>query len=85
MNDTPMKLSVWHAGEHHVRLVHSFAEASAIYCEMRDASGEGGSTWRDGRLYRGEEYVARISYNGRVWAPGEWAPGAEPLYCNRGY
>ena len=23
--------------------------------------------------------LARVSYNGRVWAPGPWQPGTEPI------
>jgi len=38
------------------------SEASKIYSELRDASGEGASTWRDGS-WNGH----RISYNGKVW------------------
>jgi len=29
---------------------------------------------------RGGEPVARISYNGKVWPPGGYRPGVEPLY-----
>ena len=31
---------------------------------VRDAGGSG---------------LARVSYNGRVWAPSPWQPGAEPI------
>lgn len=59
-------------------------EASAIYCRERDKSGLGASRWPEREVYddslpTGEDIVARISYNGRVWAPGEWKPGVEPI------
>jgi len=44
------------------------AEASAIYCKLRDDSGEGASTFPDGK-WNGN----RISYNGRVWNADEKA------------
>jgi hypothetical protein len=43
-------------------MVGSLAEASRVYSQLRDASGEGASTWPDGKV---DGY--RISYNGRVW------------------
>jgi hypothetical protein len=27
--------------------------------------------------------VGRISYNGRIWLPGEWRPDDRPLYDNQ--
>lgn len=41
----------------------SAAEASAIYCAKRDASGLGASKFPDGTWGK-----CHISYNGRVWA-----------------
>ena len=57
--------------------VKDFAEASATYCRLRNESGEGGSTFRPGRL--AGNY---ISYNGRVWKgkPRDWTPGTQPVY-----
>lgn len=43
--------------------VATFAEASRIYSQARNESGEGASTFPVGRL-TGGYYV---SYNGRVW------------------
>lgn len=46
-----------------MRIIASNAqEASEIYCEARDTSGEGASTFPEGN-WKGH----RISYNGRVW------------------
>lgn len=61
----------------------NFADASAKYSEVRDASGEGGSTFRDGVVIQDGKPVARISYNGRIWPLGEWVPGDKPLFDNR--
>lgn len=47
--------------------IASVADASRIYLEHQDASGEGGSTFPSGKLANGAD-VAEISYNGRVWA-----------------
>lgn len=51
------------------------AEASAIYCRQRDASGLGGSKFPEG-TWRGH----RISYNGRVWEAGKEWPDAKAIY-----
>lgn len=44
--------------------VVSLEEASQIYGRLRDESGEGASTFPEGKLSTGH----RISYNGRVWS-----------------
>lgn len=55
---------------------------SRAYCEVRDASGEGASTFPTPTVYDDSgASVARLSYNGRVWGDKEWSPGDEPLYC----
>jgi hypothetical protein len=59
--------------------VASLADASVAYSEARDASGEGASTFPEGRVSCNATQVARISYNGRVWPPGPWKPGDVPL------
>lgn len=46
--------------------VASIAEAQRRYCQMRDESGEGASTFPQGTLIDGK-VKHRISYNGRVW------------------
>jgi hypothetical protein len=58
----------------------TFAEASAIYADLRDKSGEGASTFRDTTIMQGGAAVARISYNAKVWPAKEWASGDVPLY-----
>ena len=63
--------------------VTDFAEASRVYSDMRDASGLGASRFRDGKIVEGRKTIGRVSYNGRVWRPGEWRQGEQPLYDNR--
>ena len=46
--------------------VESIEEASAEYCRLRDASGEGSSTFRYGFI-SGAGLGVYVSYNGRVW------------------
>jgi hypothetical protein len=62
------------------RPVSDFAEASAIYSQLRDESDEGASTWPTGLINNYGMNVAHISYNGRVWEPGPWEPGDKPIY-----
>jgi len=61
-------------GKRHLIEVTSLAEASRIYCELRDESGEGSSTWPEGQV--GQH---RISYNGKVWL-GKWESSATPVF-----
>lgn len=42
--------------------VADLKEAQRVYCEQRDASGEGASTFPQGSVG-----AVRISYNGRLW------------------
>lgn len=64
--------------------VGSLTAASAFYNIQRDKSDEGGSTWPEGLIFDGEEIVAYISYNGRVWRSSpsgpDWGPGTVPLF-----
>ena len=58
-----------------------FAEASA---RCRAYIGEhdlGGGNWSGGQVrdHTGA-LVAQVGYNGRVWGPQEWQPGATPLW-----
>lgn len=60
--------------------VSSLQEASTVYSKERDESCEGASTFAEGTVVDDVGVkIARISYNGRVWAPGPWTSGAEPL------
>lgn len=62
-----------------------FADASAKYSAIRNASGLGGSRLPEGKIYQAGEVVARVSYNGRVWKAGEWKAGERPLYDPNGF
>lgn len=59
--------------------VKGLADASALYCQIRDESGEGGSTFRPAVVRQNGKGIARISYNGNVWPMAEWTPGLTPL------
>ncbi len=61
----------------------NWAEASRLYCERRDEEGLGASRFREGVVLICDLPVGRISYNGRIWAPGEWKADDPPLYDNR--
>jgi hypothetical protein len=64
-------------GRRHRIPVASLREASTIYSRLRDESGEGGSTWPDGRVGK-----FHVSYNGKVWSKPSrhWKPGDTPVY-----
>jgi hypothetical protein len=51
-------------GRRHKIEVADLEEASRVYQRLRDDSGEGYSTFPDGRVSPGNYHV---SYNGRVW------------------
>lgn len=63
--------------------VATLEEASKLYEKLRDASGLGASRWPSGSVFEGRELAATISYNGRVWPPGNWTADSVPLYDNR--
>jgi hypothetical protein len=49
-------------------LVHTVADAQAVYCRARDDSGEGASSFPTGRIKGHKTHKTLIvSYNGRVW------------------
>lgn len=56
-----MTFSFKHRGTIHT--ADDLAGLSILYSTLRDASGEGFSTWEDGEMPDG----GHISYNGRVW------------------
>lgn len=62
------------SGRKRVVPVKSLAEASAVFCAWRDRNGLGaGNIAREaGNVTQGGKQIARVSYNGRVWEPGEW-------------
>lgn len=61
--------------------VESLARASEMYCAARDKSGEGASRIPEGKIVTADgRFVARISYNGRVWAEENWSVGDKPIF-----
>lgn len=60
--------------------VASFEQASRMFCEARDRSGNGASKTPTPLIVdENGAVIAHISYNGRVWAGAEWTAGATPL------
>ena len=64
--------------------VPDLAHASAAYRAAIVASGRGYSTTPQGWVYdlasATPKRIARVSYNGRVWAMGAYGPGTTPLF-----
>lgn len=67
-------------GRRHTIKVLSLEDASMQYSAARDASGEGGSTFPEGRLTLGGRKY-RVSYNGKVWEGSRpWQSGDVPVF-----
>ncbi len=62
-----------------VYTARTLAGISAAYCKARDESGEGASTFPFPDIEDGGAFVARLSYNGRVWPYGAYGESL-PLY-----
>lgn len=62
--------------------VESIEDASEKWETFRDTTGAGASQIGEGATIVDQDgkEIARISYNGRIWPPGEWTSGTEPLY-----
>ena len=59
--------------------VASLADASKA-CRVYIAHYElGGGNWLGGEVKQGNKVVAKISYNGRAWEPGNWPTKEIPL------
>ena len=58
----------------------NYADASALFCEARDASGLGVSKLQGAALRKGMHVVGWISYNGKIWPSREWKSGMVPLF-----
>lgn len=52
------------------------ANASRAYIEHYEL---GGGNWAGGEVKRGATVIAKISYNGRAWEPGNWPTREIPL------
>lgn len=55
--------------------------ASELCMAFIDRHNLGGGNWSEGDIvdYAGQK-VGKVSYNGKVWEPGPWEPGSEPIY-----
>jgi hypothetical protein len=54
-------------GKRIILKVASLEEASDFYCNLRDQSGEGSSTFPIGKIKKIKNVIAEVSYNGRIW------------------
>jgi len=43
-------------------------EAASLCRAFIERNSLGGGNWTGGKVYQGKKQVARVSYNGRVWA-----------------
>lgn len=61
--------------------VADLAEASRLCRAYIDEHELGAGNWNGGEVrdHTGAP-IGRVSYNGKVWPPGAWAPGVEPLW-----
>lgn len=58
--------------------VASLADASIRYQQFRGTKSR--TRCPEGLVMNeASEVVAKVSYNGRVWAPGPWTPGQQPM------
>lgn len=64
--------------------VESLKRASEMFCAARDKSGMGASEIPEAKVVTADgRFVARVSYNGRVWPNPTWVQGEQPVYDNR--
>lgn len=65
-----------------------YAGLSKTFCEFRDvggytSSGFTGPAMPECRIFKHEECVAYVSYNGRVWKGSQYEPNTTPIYDPR--
>ena len=62
--------------------VASFAEASAKCLTFIRENNLGAGNWTGGalRASKGSKLLAKVSYNGKVWPPGDWKADVKPLW-----
>lgn len=64
---------------------NSLSELSAIYCRVRDATGEGNSTFGSVDVFdKARKHLGHVSYNGRVWSgtAKEWNNTSALIFDN---
>lgn len=64
-----MILKIGKRSEHRVS---TLKEASDLYAQVRDESGEGASTFPEGQLLGTSTY--RVSYNAKIWSEDSQGP-----------
>ena len=61
--------------------VDSFEEASSDVTGYINTYNLGSGNFAGGQLFNKDgDLVAQVSYNGRVWPPGEWTVDTKPLW-----
>jgi hypothetical protein len=60
--------------------VDNWEEASLAFRAWITVWNLGAGNTGEGRVVEEPGVVATVSYNGKVWPPGEWTPGRVPLY-----
>lgn len=60
--------------------VTDMADASRRLRSYLDANGLGGGNLKRADVVEGRATIASISFNGKVWPPGGWKPGATPIF-----
>lgn len=80
-DETRLRLRFTVDGEPHwLRNLTSLDACQRVYVSLRDEFGLGASRFGGGEIFdQFGQYVARISFNGRLWPALPWTPGMKPL------
>lgn len=69
-----------HGQPHWIKHLLSFDACQRIYISLRDESGLGASQFGTGQIFDEQgQYIAQVSYNGRLWPALPWTPNLKPL------
>jgi hypothetical protein len=60
--------------------VDDFPAASKACRDYIEENDLGGGNWTGGDIRENGKVVAKVSYNGTVWPPSEFAVGMKPLW-----
>jgi hypothetical protein len=61
--------------------VDDFPAASKACRDYIEENDLGGGNWTGGDIRENGKVVAKVSYNGTVWPPSEFAVGMKPLWA----
>lgn len=65
---------------HWIRSLTSLDACQRVYVSLREECDLGASRFGEGEIFdQFGQYVARVSYNGRLWPALPWTPGMKPL------